>query len=161
MQFPIKDMKFALIAMFSSASLALPVAALADSMHMHGQEHAARKAGKVDRTIAVDMNDSMRFTPAQVNVNEGETVRFVIRNSGRLRHEMVIGSIEELKAHAEMMRKMPGMAHAESNQVRIEPGQTGELVWRFDKAGDVDFACLEPGHFEAGMKGRIVVKARS
>lgn len=161
MPFRIKDMTFALIAASASAVLTLPATAFADGMHMHGTEPAAQKPAKIDRTIAIDMNDSMRFTPAQLNVNEGETVRFVIRNSGRVRHEMVIGSIDELKAHAEMMRKMPGMEHAESNQVRVEPGQTGELVWRFAKAGDVDFACLEPGHFEAGMKGRIVVKARS
>jgi uncharacterized cupredoxin-like copper-binding protein len=137
-----------------SSALALP--AYADSMHMHG-----KPAAKVDRTIAIDMNDTMRFTPAQFTATQGETIRFVVRNSGRMKHEMVIGSIAELNAHAEMMRKMPGMAHAESNQVGVAPGQTGEIVWQFTKAGSYDFACLEPGHFEAGMKGRIAVKERS
>lgn len=147
-----------LVLVSALAACGLALSAHADDMHMHaGHQEAAR----ADRTIAIDMNDNMRFSPGQFTATEGETIRFVVRNSGKLRHEMVIGSIEKLKAHAEMMRKMPGMAHAEGNQVMVDPGRTGELVWRFDKAGSYDFACLEPGHFEAGMKGRITVKARS
>ena len=57
-----------------------------------------------------------------------------------------------------MMRKMPGMEHAEPNQVTLDPGQSGDLVWQFTKADAVDFACLVPGHFEAGMKGEVLVK---
>ena len=71
---------------------------------------------------------------------------------------MVIGPMAELKQHAELMRRMPGMEHAEPNQVTLAPGKTGERVWQFTKAGVVDFACLEPGHFEAGMTGKVSVK---
>ena len=71
-----------------------------------------------------------------------------------MKHEMVLGTIKELKAHAEMMRKFPEMVHADPNQVSVEPGKTGELVWQFTKAGTFDFACLVPGHFEAGMVGK-------
>jgi len=113
---------------------------------------------KVSRTIRLVMSDDMKFTPAQVNVKRGETIRFLLRNAGRTRHEMVIGSMAELKAHAEMMRKMPGMEHADPNQLALDPGKTGKLVWRFTKAGSVDFACLQPGHFEAGMLGKVSVK---
>ena len=156
MKFLAGNIKLALI-----AALALPVLTFADGMHMHGKEQTAQTPARIDRTVIIEMNDNMRFTPPQLTATAGETVRFVVRNSGKLRHEMVIGSIEDLKAHAEMMRQMPGMSHAEGNQVGVDPGQTGELVWRFAKAGEVDFACLEPGHFEAGMKGRIIVRAHS
>jgi len=57
-----------------------------------------------------------------------------------------------------MMRKMPGMQHAEPNMVTLAPGKRGGVVWQFSKAGQVDFACLIPGHMEAGMKGLITVE---
>jgi uncharacterized cupredoxin-like copper-binding protein len=104
------------------------------------------------------MSDDMKFTPAKINVKRGETIRFVVRNAGQIKHEMVIGSMAELKEHAEMMRTMPGMEHAEPNMVTLDPGKTGELIWQFTKAGTFDFACLQPGHFEAGMMGKVSVR---
>lgn len=113
--------------------------------------------GKVTRSVEVEMNDAMRFKPDSIRVKRGETIRFVVRNTGKVKHEMVLGTIKELKEHAEMMRKFPEMKHADPNQVSVEPGKTGELIWRFTKAGTFDFACLVPGHFESGMVGKIRV----
>jgi len=113
---------------------------------------------KVARTIQVLMSDDMKFTPATVSVKRGETIKFAVRNAGRIKHEMVIGSMADLKQHAELMRKFPGMEHDEPNQVTLAPGKSGELVWQFSQAGTVDFACLEPGHFEAGMLGKVSVR---
>ena len=113
--------------------------------------------GKVTRSIRVEMNDTMRFKPANIKVKRGETIRFIVRNSGKVKHEMVLGTIKELKEHAELMRKFPEMEHADPNQVSVEPGMTGELIWQFSKAGTFDFACLVPGHFEAGMVGKVRV----
>ena len=126
-----------------------------------GHAQGAGKSGdpqKVSRAINVVMNDDMQFTPAHVNVKRGETIRFVVKNTGQTKHEMVIGSMAELKQHAEMMRKMPGMEHDEPNMVTLAPGESGELVWQFTKAGTVDFACVQPGHLEAGMMGKVSVK---
>ena len=103
------------------------------------------------------MNDAMRFKPDRISVKRGETIRFIVRNTGNLRHEMVLGTIDEMKEHAEMMRKKPEMEHTDPNQVSVEPGKTGELIWRFTRDGTFDFACLEPGHLEAGMAGKILV----
>ncbi len=116
------------------------------------------KSSKVTRTVMVDMNDEMRFLPNSISVKRGETIKFIVKNSGKIKHEMVLGSPEELKKHAEMMRKMPEMEHDDENQVSVESGKTAELVWEFTKTGKVDFACLQPGHFEAGMKGQLIVK---
>ena len=112
---------------------------------------------KVSRTIEVVMDDAMRFTPAQIDVKAGETIRFFIKNTGKLQHEMVIGTLADLKAHAEEMKNMPGMQHAEPNMITLNGGQRGGLVWTFDQAGTVDFACLIPGHMEAGMVGKVNV----
>ncbi|WP_211466733.1 cupredoxin domain-containing protein [Collimonas silvisoli] len=115
-------------------------------------------AAKVSKTMSVDMNDNMRFTPATITIKRGETVKFIVKNSGKVKHEMVLGSIKELKEHAALMQKFPEMEHADPNQVSLEPGQSGELIWQFSKAGAFDFACLQPGHFEAGMRGKVIVK---
>ncbi len=134
-----------------------------DMAGMHGDAHAssAGMAGdpaKAGRTIAVEMNDAMRFTPDQVTVKAGETVRFYIVNKGKVPHEMVIGTAEEIDEHAAMMRKMPGMVHKEANQITLAPGQRGGIVWQFAKAGTVTYACLVPGHKEAGMVGTVRVE---
>jgi uncharacterized cupredoxin-like copper-binding protein len=115
-------------------------------------------SAKVSRTIAIDMSDAMRFAPSNVRVKKGETVRFVVKNSGRLKHEMVLGTAKELREHAEVMKKFPEMEHEDPNQLSLEPGKSGELVWQFTRPGTVDFACLQPGHFDAGMRGRIAVR---
>ena len=129
---------------------------------MHKEMHGsmAGMAGdptKVSRTIAVEMNDTMRFAPGQVSVKAGETVRFFIVNKGKVPHEMVIGTAEEITEHAGMMKQMPGMVHNEASQIVLSPGQRGGIVWQFAKAGTVTYACLVPGHREAGMAGTVVV----
>ena len=167
--------------MLMLAALALtPIAGYAhDDTHkgmmpgtMHGAVEGGHKEGgghaqglgkpgdpkRVSRAIRVVMSDDMKFTPAKIEVRRGETIRFMLRNAGRIKHEMVIGPMAELKQHAELMRRMPGMEHVEPNMVTLAPGESGELVWQFTKAGAVDFACLEPGHFEAGMIGAVSVK---
>jgi uncharacterized cupredoxin-like copper-binding protein len=129
----------------------------------HGHEDAAigepGDAAHITRTVRVEMADTMRFTPAQITVQRGETIRFEVVNGGRVRHEMTLGTPADLIAHAEQMRKHPEMEHADSNAVTVDAGQTGEMIWRFTKAGTVEFACLEPGHFEAGMRGAVQVRA--
>jgi len=113
---------------------------------------------KVSRTIKVDMADSMRFSPSNVTVKRGETVKFVIHNDGKLLHEMVLGTVEALEHHAALMKRFPNMEHSDPNTAHVKPGSAGEIVWQFTKAGDFRFACLQPGHYEAGMVGKVAVK---
>ena len=113
---------------------------------------------KVARTIKVDMTDNMRFAPSDVTVKRGETVRFVVHNGGRVLHEMVLGTQEAIAEHAELMKKFPEMEHADANMAHVQPGKAGEIVWQFTKPGEFQFACLQPGHFEAGMVGKVSVK---
>ena len=115
---------------------------------------------KITRSIRVDMSDSMRFTPAGLMVRQGETIRFDVRNSGKTMHEMVIGTMKELKDHAELMKKHPGMEHDEPYMAHVAPGKTERIVWQFTRPGEFYYGCLIPGHFEAGMIGKINVTAR-
>ena len=164
-----KPINAALLAVLLSASAA--AIAHGDDDHKAAgsakhEDHASAlgkpgDAKKVSRTVNITMSDSMRFSPASVSARKGETIRFVLKNQGKLKHEMVLGTITELKEHAALMVKFPQMEHADPNQASVEAGKTGELIWRFTKAGTFDFACLQAGHYEAGMKGQVVVAGRA
>ena len=91
-------------------------------------------------------------------MKRGETVSSSPANKGEVLHEMVLGTAQALKEHAELMKKLPGMEHDEPHMAHVKPGQRGEIVWQFTKAGEFQFACLIPGHFEAGMVGKVTVK---
>lgn len=142
-------------------SLLMAMTAMASGTHAGGHDdEAIGKPGvatKVSRTITMDMSDTMRFGAPNVTVKQGETIRFVVKNSGKIKHEMVLGTEKELKEHYEVMKKNPEMEHADANMVTVAPGKTGEIIWQFTKPGKVDFACLQPGHYDAGMKGVVTV----
>lgn len=126
-------------------------------------ESAIGKPGNpdsVDRVIPVAMDDTMRFIPESFNVVAGETIQFDIVNNGQLAHEFVLGSADEIQEHHALMQKFPGMEHEEPNSVSLENTATGSVIWTFTTAGTVDIACLKPGHFEAGMKGKVDVSAK-
>ncbi|MDP2111219.1 MAG: cupredoxin family protein [Thiobacillus sp.] len=154
-----------LTALLTTPLIALPA-------HAHGEKkHAATapaiaeqtawgiagKPAQATRTIILDMTDAMRFTPDTLTVKEGETVRFIVRHTGRMKHEMVIGTPDELAKHAAMMARFPNMEHDEAYMAHVDPGQSGEIVWTFNRAGSFEFACLIAGHYEAGMRGTITV----
>lgn len=113
---------------------------------------------KVKRVVPIEMSDAMRYFPDQIRVKKGQTVRFAIRNAGELPHEMVLGTMDDLKKHAALMRKNIEMDHDDSNVAHVEPGGTGQIVWQFSRAGEFYYGCLVPGHFEAGMIGTVVVR---
>ncbi len=110
------------------------------------------------RTVLVIMSDEMRFIPDRLEIKRGETVRFTIRNSGKVKHELVLGTLSELQEHAKLMQQFPEMEHEDPNAASAEPGKAAALVWKFTKPGEFMFGCLVPGHFEGGMKGTIVVR---
>lgn len=129
-----------------------PVAAFEEKLF--GKPGDARK---ITRTIRVDMDDTMHFNPENVSLKPGDTVKFIARNKGKIMHEMVLGTMKELKEHHELMKKFPDMEHDEPYMVHVPPGKSEELVWQFTKSGEFFFACLIPGHLEAGMIGKITV----
>ena len=115
-------------------------------------------AEKVSRTVKLTQMDNM-FLPGEVKVVEGETIRFVIKNGGNHKHEMLLGPMIELKKAAEMRRKYPDKEHSEAHLVQLEPGEQKELIWQFTRAGTIDFACPLPGHFKK-MHGTIIVEKK-
>jgi len=156
-----KSMKAKLV--FSSLVLALGatgVAAQGDHHLTAAHDYSFGRLGgpaNAATTVEIDVTDAMRFNPPSITVKKGETVRFALKNSGQIRHVIVLDTIKELREHAELMAKCPRMEQGNPNQVSLEPGKTGELIWQFTKGGTFDVACPQLGHFAAGMRGRIVV----
>ncbi len=159
---------------FLATSLAAGVLAVHRSTFAHGNaEHADKAASDtpkeqqqwgiagdakaVSRAIAIVMTDEMRFVPDRIEVRLGETIRFTHENRGAVMHEMVVGTPKTLAEHAEMMQRFPEMEHDEPWMSHVAPGGRGEMIWHFNRAGDFQFACLIPGHFQAGMIGTIKV----
>lgn len=147
-------------------AITLGAASAASAAGNHGGGHHESPIGKpgvaakVTRTIAVDMASGMRFKPSDIQVKKGETIRFVLKNTDTVKHEFSLGTEKELLEHYEVMKKFPNMEHDEPNKISLAPGKQGEVIWQFTNAGAVDFACLHPGHYDAGMKGQVKVAVK-
>lgn len=147
----------------SLAAVAAIMAGLA-AAHAHDGEYSAGEPGdptKPARTVTVVLQDDangMRYVPDRIEVKRGEQVRFVLQNQGALKHEFTLATMQDNKKHSAIMMKFPDMEHDDPNAKSIEPGKSAEILWRFDKAGTFEFACLIPGHYEAGMHGTASVK---
>jgi uncharacterized cupredoxin-like copper-binding protein len=155
------------------AALGTGLLTLARAASAHGDKHDAKKSGAVKkeqkdwgiagdardvkRTIDFRMLDTMRFSPDRVNAKLNETIRFTASNNGRVLHEFVIGTKEENAAHYELMKKFPNMEHDEPWMAHVTAGGKSEIIWKFNRPGEFEFACLIAGHYEAGMVGKIVV----
>ncbi len=154
-------MKKIFIASVLAISL-VPAGVFAQAYQDHEEGSAAvgqlGDPGKVSRTVEITLVDN-RFKPDEIKVKQGETVKFVLRNTGKKKHEMMIGSMAQLDKHAKMMKQYPDMEHSDPSMISVDPGKSGELVWQFTEAGTVNFACPLPGHYK-GMRGKIIAEAK-
>lgn len=165
-----------------AATLLVSGAVLATETHTgnHGQGAAAGlgeagKASEVTRTVEITMGDNF-FEPESLSFTPGETVRFVIHNKGEFVHEFNLGSAAMHAAHQKEMMMMVehgmllpdrinhqammggshSMKHDDPNSILLEPGKSGEVIWKFGNGADIEFACNVPGHYDSGMVGRMM-----
>jgi len=131
-----------------------------EHMEMNVPFGSPGEEAEVTKTIHVQATDQFRFVFDRTDIRQGDVVKFVVTNTGKLRHEFSIGDVPSQRAHAVMMKKMPDMVHNDPNAATLAPGETKTLVWKFDKVMSTDlvFACHEPGHYEAGMVQRAKLK---
>jgi uncharacterized cupredoxin-like copper-binding protein len=130
----------------------------------HHEEMAVGEPGKkaeAGQTVTITMKETddgdMVFEPKSLKVEKGQTVLFTVKNIGELDHEFVLDDHDSVMKHKAVMEKFPEMEHDDPNSVRLEPGKSGEVVWKFSKSGNFEFACLIPGHYDSGMKGSLTV----
>ncbi|KEQ02663.1 cupredoxin domain-containing protein [Pseudorhizobium pelagicum] len=145
------------------ATLATPALAAGSHAGGHG-EMAVGEPGeksKVTQTIRVSMKETedgrMIFTPASFKVRKDQTIRFAVKNEGEIDHEFVLDQEDKVMEHKALMEKFPEMEHDDPNAIRLAPGESGEIVWKFTKNGVFKVACLVPGHYDAGMHGDVTV----
>jgi uncharacterized cupredoxin-like copper-binding protein len=146
-----------------AAGVAVPRPSGAHEGHAHfsaGEPGDPKKPARIVRVLMYDDGSEkvMRYEPAAITVRKGEQIRFVLENGGTESHEFMLATVEENRKHGELMKKFPEMEHDDPNAKRLTVGTSGELIWKFTKAGEFEFACLIPGHYEAGMHGKITVK---
>jgi uncharacterized cupredoxin-like copper-binding protein len=109
----------------------------------------------------LERGKEMLFKPARITVRQGEQVRFKFYNEGIEDHEFVLATVKENRKHASAMKKNPHMGHDDPNAITLSPFNSGELTWKFNRAGTFEYACLIPGHREAGMYGVVVVEPKT
>ena len=140
------------------AAAAVPVPSSSDTV----SSQPAASASAPLRELRIEMDDTMRFSPSVLTVTAGERVRLVVVNRGKLTHELVIGTADELAHHQREMKSGSAAHHHHSDsEISVEAGQSREVIRSFDKSGELGIACFEPGHYEAGMKGKLTVLPRS
>ncbi len=160
--------KTALILTATLAVLSAP--ALAAGSHDGGHDGAAAMMAvgapgemkDIRKTVKITMKETsdgaMIFDPEDVKFTKGQTVRFIIKNEGKAEHEFVLDTPDEVMEHKALMEKFPEMEHDDPNSLRLQPGETGQMVWKFTNDGQFEFACLIPGHYELGMRGDVTIK---
>jgi uncharacterized cupredoxin-like copper-binding protein len=162
----------ALAAMFAMTAASHAWAAGAPHDHGHGDHSMsdhnaalpfgepgdAKRPGRPISIVMTDGDGKMAFIPSMIEVKQGDQIKFMLRNNGASDHELVLGTLETNLQHARQMVENPKMNHEDPNAKRLAPKKTGEILWRFTKVGEFDFSCLIPGHREAGMTGKIIVK---
>jgi uncharacterized cupredoxin-like copper-binding protein len=147
------------------AVLAFPaggyIQAVAHETHEHFSAGQPGDPQKPSRTVKVSMLEDgkrMLFDPPYIEVRLDEQIRFLLFNEGSEYHEFVLATHTENRKHAEFMKKFPNMEHNDPNAKRLSALSSGELLWKFTRHGEFEYACLIPGHFQAGMHGKITVK---
>lgn len=151
--------------MLTTALLAFPVSAFAAGTHEGGHDEypigMKGEKSKAKRTMNITMRETedgkMLIEPKVLMFRKGETVILNFTNKGEADHEFVMDTEEGVQEHKLVMEKNPDMEHADDNSLRLKPGEKGQIIWTFSKDGKYSFACLIPGHYEAGMHGKIQV----
>ena len=157
----LKRMKTGLLgaALLALLSAGVPVQAHEGEHFSAGEPGDAKKPARLINVVMRETDDGrMIFEPNRLHVKKGEQIRFVITNSGKLKHEFMLASVADNDKHSLLMQKFPDMEHDDANGKTLEPKAKTELVWKFSKAGTFEFACLIPGHRESGMLGSVSVK---
>lgn len=136
--------------------LCLSLSACSETNPHANHEMPASVQSEVSRVVNIEMGkgNEFQFSPENIEIKQGETIKFLFNNQGKLAHEFVVGSEAELKKHQQDMIKNPHSAH---DMNTIAANSRGEVTMTFDKTGTFLFACLIEGHLESGMKGSIKV----
>lgn len=110
--------------------------------------------GPGEVTVELGIEHS-RFSFDRLEVREGSIVRFVVRNSDPINHELIVGDDDVHRRHRDgteaVHPPVPG-------EVSVGPNAAASTIYEFDEPGTVVFACHLPGHLAYGMRGEVTVR---
>ena len=115
-------------------------------------------ASGAGQRIEVKLSDALKMEPAAMTAKVGQSVTFVVTNTGSTEHEFYVGDEAAQMKHNEEMMGMSQMAHDEAMGIGVKPGETKELTITFPTAGALIAGCHVSGHYAAGMKATIEVE---
>lgn len=72
--------------------------AYATTNHSHAAIGKPGVQENVTRTIRLEVYE-YRFSPSEIDVKQGETIRFIVKNTGKKKHEMMIDTMQRLRKH--------------------------------------------------------------
>jgi len=108
--------------------------------------------------FTVVMSD-FAFDPDKVAVPPGEEITITLDNVGSVEHEWVIlkdgvqiAEESELPADEETL-----LADFVYWEAEVDPGESGSFTFTAPERGFFQVICAIPGHFTAGMEGRLQV----
>lgn len=110
------------------------------------------------RNVVIEVDDGRRITPSALQARQGEPLRLIVVNVGRVQHELMVAPVNELPVHAQSMSQSGH--HGHNGAVTVAPGQTAALLYTFDEPGEWGLSCLEPGHLDSGMKSVVTVEPK-
>jgi uncharacterized cupredoxin-like copper-binding protein len=122
---------------------------------------AYASAGSSDATIEITIEHSA-FDASKLEIEEGDTVTFVLRNDDPIDHEFIVGDREVQDVHEEGTE---GHHDERPTEVTIPAGETVETTIEFEEGGVLAaadpllFGCHLPGHYDYGMKGVIELRS--
>ncbi len=121
------------------------------------------------RTIEIEMRD-FAFSPETLTLRAGEKVTLAFKNVGKLEHEFMAGNepaigrgyLKDWLAGARIDASAEhGMDHQGAG-VRVAPNATTTVTFVVPSQGGVfEFGCFVSGHYEFGMRGRLVVDVQN
>ncbi len=118
-----------------------------------GATGSSRPREAQERTVILDVRHS-RFSPDEIRVRPGTTVRFVVRNTDPIAHELIVGDEGVQDRHERGTEAHHGDVPGE---VSVAAGGTATTTYTFSRAGRVLLGCHLPGHWDYGMRGVVEV----
>ncbi|NBI28666.1 cupredoxin domain-containing protein [Chengkuizengella marina] len=141
------------------------------------QQDQVEKEKSEDLTIDVSAFE-MGYDPDKINLEVGKEYELILTNEGQIFHDLTENDLEvqvtymsEMPEHSFLDtifgfqkvyaegdhgdKKNDGMKNIHMN---VNAGQTVSIKFIPKEAGEFEFYCTVPGHKEAGMVGKFIVK---
>jgi azurin len=125
------------------------------------------------RTVTIVGTDDMKYSVATITATRGETLTIQLVSKGKIPKVAMAHNVVVLKPGTDILKLLSegaphratdfiapsGVASVIARTVLAGPGETVQVTFKVPlKAGRYPFICTFAGHYQAGMKGTLIVK---